>query len=60
MFAQQNNISEKDTVWYFPAIDPPSFVEKQLNKLSKSTWIIVVNGLRISKAFHNWTKDNII
>ena len=42
----------KDTVLYAAASHFPFLAELKMYELSKSTWIIVVHGLGISKSLH--------
>lgn len=45
----------KDTVINFSSIHLTLGIELQLNELSKSTWVVVVNSFCISKSFHDGT-----
>ena len=45
----------QDTINDYSTVDLPLLHKVQLNVLSKSTGIIVVNGLGITKGFQYWT-----
>ena len=49
----------KDTVINFSSVHLTLSIELQLNELSKSTWVVVVNSFCISKGFHDGTVQRI-
>ena len=49
-------ISSKDTINNDASIDLALFHKVQLNVFTKSTGIIIVDGLGIAKGFQYWTK----
>lgn len=55
-FNSTSMYQQEDTVLYFAAIHSSLRVKLQMNELPKSTWVVVVDSLCITKGFHDRAK----
>ena len=53
-------VTVKDTIYDFASLNIAFLTEVQLNELPKSTGVIVVDSLRITKCFHDGAVDSKI